>query len=71
MDQNRFNGNKEEIGSVVWALAEVVFTVFTRGGEMRSGDLIGPVNTIGTRAGLLNAGINGEGRAGRDGSDAQ
>ena len=58
------DGNGEEIGGVVGALAEVVFADFARGGEMRRGDLIGPVDAVGARAGLLNAGVDGEGRAG-------
>ena len=40
------DGNGEEIGGVVCALAEVVLADFARGGEMRRGDLIGPVDAI-------------------------
>jgi hypothetical protein len=56
---------------VVCAFAEVVLAVLARGGEMRLGDLVGAIDAVGAGAGLLDAGEDGEGRAGTDAGDAQ
>ena len=60
-----------EVGGVVGAHAEVVFADLAGGGELRDADLVGAVDAVGACAGLLDSGIDGEGRAAADGGDAE
>ena len=64
-------GMEKKSDGIVLALAEVVLTVLARGGKMRRGDLVGAIDAGGARAGLLDAGEDGKGRAGVDAGDAE
>lgn len=67
------DGDIEE-GTVVRAASEVVFAAAggaAGGGEIGCGDLVGAVGAVGADAGLLDSGIDGEGRAAGDGGDAE
>lgn len=61
----------EEVGSVVSAQTEVVFTNSSTGGEHRRADLIWPVGSDRTDAGLLDTRVDGEWEAAGDGGDAE
>ncbi len=58
-------------GGVVRTSAEVVLPDRAAGGEIRSRQLIGPVGSRRAHAGLLNAGIDGERRAGGERRDVE
>ena len=64
------DGDVEERG-VVEALAEVVFADFAGSREGGFGDLVGPVSAFAAVAGLLDAGVDGEGRATGDAGNAE
>src|ERR1035438_8406869 len=49
------DGDGEVVHCIVDAFAKVILTVLARGGEMRLGDLVGPIDAIGAGAGLLDA----------------
>jgi len=60
------NRNGEEVGPVVCAFAKVVLAICTRCGEMRRCNLVGPIDAVRSRAGLLDAGEYGERRSRAD-----